>query len=228
MANKKPDDNSIAQRVNWLIDTRGKSLYAVALESGIPQRTLARIAHRGGKRIENPRADAVRMLADYFHVTERWLITGKGEMSAAMQAYKEDQQRFREESRRGWHDLVKALELPKSVEQAVHRLPQSSSAAMNLLGEALGISAEDRAFLGEHCYLQEVPAWTFWLATLVQRVGRDAVRTQLIKHEAEARAKFRDVPSTMLVPPRLPSEVPPEANRVAFPPDAKKRKRGSR
>jgi transcriptional regulator with XRE-family HTH domain len=72
-----PTSNSIAERVRSLIDrVHGGSVNAAARDTGIPQRTLARIADGT---VENPRADALQRLATFYKASLEWLLSGQGE-----------------------------------------------------------------------------------------------------------------------------------------------------
>lgn len=66
---------NIGDRVRKLIDSKGVSAYEVSMDTGISQATLSRILNKNAIPIRGNR----KKLADYFHVTESFLITGKDE-----------------------------------------------------------------------------------------------------------------------------------------------------
>lgn len=71
------NSNSIASRTRELIDlVHDGSVNAAARDTGISQRTLARIADGT---VENPRADALQKLAAFYQVSLEWLVTGEGQ-----------------------------------------------------------------------------------------------------------------------------------------------------
>ena len=70
---------TIARRVRLLVDISHRgSVNAAARDSGVPQRTLARIVDGS---VVNPRADVLRSLATFYGVTLDWLVQGRGEMT---------------------------------------------------------------------------------------------------------------------------------------------------
>lgn len=67
----------ISDRIRQLIDNKGVTAYVVSAKTGISQATLSRLLSDNTKK---PNISNIEILAKYFEVNAKWLLTGEGEM----------------------------------------------------------------------------------------------------------------------------------------------------
>lgn len=68
---------SFSERLRYLIDKKGITPYYLSEKTGISEAAISRLLN--GKSIR-PNIRTTGLLANYFHITEDWLLTGEGEM----------------------------------------------------------------------------------------------------------------------------------------------------
>lgn len=66
---------TITDRFAKAIEQKGVSRYLIAKETGIDQSRLSRLF---SGQVKKPSAKNLKILADYFNVSEEWLLTGEG------------------------------------------------------------------------------------------------------------------------------------------------------
>lgn len=64
------------KRLRELIDNKGITPYQISQETGISQATLSRLL---GSLTAKPSIKNIRLLANYFNISQTWLLTGDGE-----------------------------------------------------------------------------------------------------------------------------------------------------
>lgn len=67
----------LSDRFKKLIEENGITPYTIALKTGIAQSTISRLL-KG--QTAKPNIKNIETLAEYFHTTPTWLLTGEGEM----------------------------------------------------------------------------------------------------------------------------------------------------
>jgi len=66
---------NIGDRLTQLLKNKGVTRYVVSEYTGISESTLSRIINKNSK----PNIENCKLLANYFNVSEEWLLTGSGE-----------------------------------------------------------------------------------------------------------------------------------------------------
>lgn len=67
---------NLACRLDQLIEKKGVTHYEVSKATGVSQATLGRVRCNKTKKLN---INTIKKLANYFHIQEAWLRTGKGE-----------------------------------------------------------------------------------------------------------------------------------------------------
>ncbi len=75
---------TIAERLQGLIDEKGVTPYVISKKTGVSQATISRILTRITKKLN---INSAAKLSAYFHVDCDWLVTGKGERAPSTAFY---------------------------------------------------------------------------------------------------------------------------------------------
>lgn len=67
----------LVDRLKYIIDIKGLTSYKISIDTGINESVLSRLLN---KKTKKPHGNTIKLLANYLHVSENWLLTGEGEM----------------------------------------------------------------------------------------------------------------------------------------------------
>lgn len=67
----------LSERILYLIDKKGVTVYEISLSTGISQSVISRITNKETNKLQFKN---LKLLANYFNVSPDWLRTGEGEM----------------------------------------------------------------------------------------------------------------------------------------------------
>jgi transcriptional regulator with XRE-family HTH domain len=185
-------DEKLSDRVSYLIaDSFGGSVRAAAGGIGVPQRTLANIASGD---TSNPRADVLQAIADGFHTTTDWLLTGRGESPLKSQR--------QEAVYSSWNNLLRKLDLPADLEAHLREVPRAIERFDVLFAELSGwLPRRERPAMSVpdeqlRDYRKLAAAWTANVARKIEQNGIERVRAAFL-HSA-GRTMAVGVPSTAI------------------------------
>lgn len=74
-SNSQINAGDIATRLKSLMEEKGISAYVVEKECGFPQANMSKLLNGS---VQKPNTENLKLLSNYFHVTEEWLRTGRG------------------------------------------------------------------------------------------------------------------------------------------------------
>lgn len=67
-------DDSLAERIQYLLDRKGVTPYIASKKSGVSEATFSRLLSQKNAK---PNSYTLNRLSEYFNISEQWILTGK-------------------------------------------------------------------------------------------------------------------------------------------------------
>jgi len=167
--------NTLAERIQYLIERSGKSIHAIAAAMGLEPSTLHRIATGSRK---HPRRTTLAVIAKFFGASEEWLLTGKGESPSKRTQIAESLE---------WSYVVEQLGLTDEAAAVLAEWPNFTEELINneIVGKRRDLHFSIRVRLTPDLEAARLMEWRMWSAVFrewMRLVGVARVRQFVEEH----------------------------------------------